>query len=405
MPFRSLGVPGKVSESELSKFQVTTAQFLDSLSLSLSHNSVYAGSFAKLMLTNPSPAGYLQSLAELTNIGHLNSNHTTPNILPIISNIPSPFGTRIGNPAEMVYPERELPRMPPWFSRFGAQKLYKAVSGILRLISVSLIIDCRDEVVLSSLIEIPLEYLRKLIFELRQKDYKKESWHSWYVGTGSGRLLRQASTAVCVINEIMYGISGQSRNLYIDMFEKSGRKLAGKQWHWKGETAQSIGTERMPAKSAVQQSVNWMSSKRADAKNQAIDCIGNILHEYLSQDIWSLPVIIDGLGVFSVSLGKDFKRSGFLLDCLYLLLENLICSNDQIKRASDAVLHTLSTSLGHTNVRDMVVENADYIVDSLCRQLRHLDLNPQVPNVIAAVLSYIGMAHDILPLLDEPVSI
>lgn len=47
--------------------------------------------------------------------------------------------------------------------------------------------------------------------------------------------------------------------------------------------------------------------------------------------------------------------------------------------------------------------NADYIVDSLCRQLRHLDLNPHVPNVLAAMLSYIGVAYEILPLLEEPV--
>lgn len=47
--------------------------------------------------------------------------------------------------------------------------------------------------------------------------------------------------------------------------------------------------------------------------------------------------------------------------------------------------------------------NADYIIDSLCQQLRHLDLNPHVPDVLAAMLSYIGAAHDILPLLEEPV--
>ncbi|CAN6455240.1 unnamed protein product [Victoria cruziana] len=400
---------------------VSASQFLDSLSLSVGHNSVFAGSFGKLMFAKPSPAGYLQSLAELTDVGYSNSSHPTPNILPTISSIPSPLGTRVGNQTEMVYPENKLPRMPPWFSRCGAQKLYKAVSGILRLVSVSLIIDCREEVLLSNIIEIPLENLRRLIFELRQKDYKNVSWHSWYLGNGSGRLLRGASSAVCVVNEIMYGISDQSLSLCIDMFAKSKRKLAAKQWHRKVEAAQSIGTEKMLAKSTVQQYVNW--------KNQAIDCIGNILHEYLSQEIWSLPVdrsslnkitsgnlnsyffldtsmlqqvIIDGLGIFSMSLEKDFKRSGFLLDCLYLLLEKLICSNDKIKCAADAVLHRFSTSLGHKNVRDLVVENADYIVDSLCRQLRHLDLNPQVPNVITAVLSYIGMAHDILPLLDEP---
>ena len=49
------------------------------------------------------------------------------------------------------------------------------------------------------------------------------------------------------------------------------------------------------------------------------------------------------------------------------------------------------------------MENADYVIDSICRQLRHLDLNPHVPNVLAAMLSYIGVAQRILPLLEEPV--
>lgn len=42
------------------------------------------------------------------------------------------------------------------------------------------------------------------------------------------------------------------------------------------------------------------------------------------------------------------------------------------------------------------------MIDSICRQLRHLDLNPHVPSVLAAMLSYIGVAHKILPLLEEP---
>lgn len=54
-------------------------------------------------------------------------------------------------------------------------------------------------------------------------------------------------------------------------------------------------------------------------------------------------------------------------------------------------------------VQNLVLENADYVIDSICRQLRHLDLNPHVPNVLAAILSYIGIAHEILPLLEEPV--
>ncbi|KAF6164751.1 hypothetical protein GIB67_041003 [Kingdonia uniflora] len=118
--------------------------------------------------------------------------------------------------------------------------------------------------------------------------------------------------------------------------------------------------------------------------------------------ISSKQVIINGLGVFTVCLGKDFTSKGFLHSSLYLLLEKLICSSSQIRRASDAVLHVISVSSGYPNVGKLVLANADYVIDSLCRQLRHLDLNPHVPNVLAAMLSSVGVANDILPLLEEP---
>lgn len=53
----------------------------------------------------------------------------------------------------------------------------------------------------------------------------------------------------------------------------------------------------------------------------------------------------------------------------------------------------------------LVLENSDYVIDSVCRQLRHLDCNPHVPNVLSAMLSYVGIANNILPLLEEPVQI
>ncbi|CAL9173490.1 unnamed protein product [Musa hybrid cultivar] len=74
----------------------------------------------------------------------------------------------------------------------------------------------------------------------------------------------------------------------------------------------------------------------------------------------------------------------------------------EIRIASDAVLRVLSVLSGHATVGHLVVANADYIIDTLCYQLRHLDINPHVPDVLAAILSYVGTARDILPLLEEP---
>ncbi|KAK4386809.1 hypothetical protein Sango_2551500 [Sesamum angolense] len=113
-------------------------------------------------------------------------------------------------------------------------------------------------------------------------------------------------------------------------------------------------------------------------------------------------VIIEGIGIFNICLGKEFSSCGFLHSSLYMLLENVICSNFQVRRASDAVLHAISATQNCPTVGHLVLSNADYVIDSVCRQLRHLDLNPHVPNVLSAMLSYIGVADKILPLLEEP---
>lgn len=63
-----------------------------------------------------------------------------------------------------------------------------------------------------------------------------------------------------------------------------------------------------------------------------------------------VQVILDGIGIFSIVLGKDFISSGFLHSSLYLLLRNLICSNSEIRIASDAVLRVLSVLSGHATV-------------------------------------------------------
>ncbi|XP_026450286.1 uncharacterized protein LOC113350379 [Papaver somniferum] len=403
---------------------VTAARFLDVLTICLSQNSVFAGSLDKLISAKPLSAGYLHSIAELKSGSRLNSSNWTGNYeasskVSEIPNIPEEASqSSHGIPSQ----DYEIPRMPPWFFRVGSQKLYQTLAGVLRLVGLSTMADSRSEVSLSNIIDIPLNCLRKLVSEVRMKRYYKESWQSWYTRGASGQVLRQASTAVCILNEIMYGMSDQSIDEFSRMFHKS--KL-------RHEEQRSIGQSNEVG-NAVNSKIIWKVSEEKRRSGHMIDCVGNIILEYLSTEVWDLPidqkfpfqeldseaegitlhfihdttmlhqVILEGIGIFNMCLGKDFATSGFLHSSLYLLLENLMCSSYQIKSASDAVLRIISALSGHPTVGELVVANADYIIDSLCRQLRHLDLNPHVPNVLAAMLSYVGVAHEILPLLEEP---
>ncbi|KAK7310173.1 hypothetical protein RJT34_07504 [Clitoria ternatea] len=412
---------------------VGAARFLDVFAACLGHNSVFSGSLGKTISTNQSSTqGFLPSTAELKSGANF-LNHSLPLINSGLCEAPKCRLIEekgIEEPAEENY---DLPRMPPWFSYVGSLKSYQPLAGILRLVGLSLVADCGSEGLLSHVIETLLGYLRKLVSELRLKEYNKESWQSWYDRTGSGQLLRRASTAACMLNEMIFGLSDQATNYFARVFHRS---------------AISRGVQVLSCKHdcAFHESF-WKMPNDKGVRSYLVDCIGGILHEYISAEVWNVPtdkriadmqlnaavdedisvyvfqdaamlheerrcfynlfilcnlVIIDGLGIFNLCLGRDFVSSGFLHSSLYLLLEKLSCSNYRVRKAADSVLHILSTTSGYPTVGQLVLENADYVIDSICRQLRHLDLNHQVPNVLASILSYIGVAHKILPLLEEP---
>ncbi|KAL4303341.1 hypothetical protein GQ457_10G015910 [Hibiscus cannabinus] len=377
---------------------ITAARFLDVFALCLSQNSAFTGSLNKLVSTRSSSIGYLPSVAELKGLHVVGESEVLYSAASKSSKLMGIHEIGKRHTADDRQTDLQLPSMPPWFVYVGGQKLYEALAGILRLVGLSLVADYKSEGHLSVIADIPLGYLRKLVLEVRQKQYTKKSWQSWYHQTGSGQLLRQASTAVCILNEMIFGISDQAVDALRRMFQKS--KIKGVDFPESDEVS-SVGQPHKLKPAVVDESV-WKVALQKGSRSHFIDCIGKILHEYLCSEVWDLPVIIDGIGIFAMSLGSDFASSGFLHSSLYLLLENLICSNFEVRSSSDAVLHLLSTTAGHSTVGQLVLANADYIVDSVCRQLRHLDLNPHVPNVLASMLSYVGVGHKILPLLEEP---
>ncbi|XP_065020102.1 uncharacterized protein LOC135645540 isoform X4 [Musa acuminata AAA Group] len=403
---------------------VNASCFLECFGLCFSHNSRFAGSMNNLILSKPLSTGYLLSIAELKTGNILSSprNLTMDATFPVVSKISILQDEDLQSPSEYVSSVLEFPHMPPWFGIAGSPKLYLTLAGVLRLVGLSIISGQKSNMFLSVLVDNLLDQFRQLISELRMKEYGKEQWKTWYFHHGSGQLLRKTSSAVCVLNEIIYGLSEQSVNTYSTFFKKS-----------REETLQEKKLAYDDDKSTTFkcQGSAWNTREGKDNRDATILSIGSILHEYLSPEVWDIPldqnaplleheieldlplhffldtimlqqVILDGIGIFSIVLGKDFISSGFLHSSLYLLLRNLICSNSEIRIASDAVLRVLSVLSGHATVGHLVVANADYIIDTLCYLLRHLDINPHVPDVLAAILSYVGTARDILPLLEEP---
>ncbi|XP_027914155.1 uncharacterized protein LOC114173767 [Vigna unguiculata] len=107
--------------------------------------------------------------------------------------------------------------MPHWFSYVGSLKLYQPLAGILRFVGLSLV--------------------------------------SWYDRHGSGQLLRQASTAACMLNEIIFGISERASNDFASIFHNCAFHTSF-----------------------------WKMPKDKGVRSYLVECIGGILHEYLAAE-------------------------------------------------------------------------------------------------------------------------
>lgn len=159
-----------------------------------------------------------------------------------------------------------------------------------------LLLDSQSEGGLSIIMDLPLENLRKLVSEVRMKEYNSESWHSWYKRTGSGQVIRRASTAACVLNEMLFGLSEQAINNFSKMFSKSSVE-------WQELKNNEDGNQPGNVDDVVSIDLVWRVCLVKGSRNQVVDYVGCVLHEYLSSEIWSLP--IDGKDLFQQSHNEE----------------------------------------------------------------------------------------------------
>lgn len=163
------------------------------------------------------------------------------------------------------------------------------------------------------------------------KELHKESWQSWYKRPASGHLVRQASTAACILNEMIFGLSDQAIKSFNRMFRYSLQHET-KGFYGNGN-GKSCGYEDALLEEWVQK-----MSQNSGARTHLIDCIGSILHEYLSPEVWDLPL---GLSASLQQSGEDGDMS-------------LHFFNDT------AMLHQVSvTLLIFMNILSMCICNAD----------------------------------------------
>lgn len=123
--------------------------------------------------------------------------------------------------------------------------------------------------------DILLDQFRKLVSQLRTIDFNQEEFHR----NGLGQVVRETSASVCMLNEMIYGVSDQAFDASSGFFHKAEVKgLRG-----------------------------WNVKERKDGRDWIIQCIGRVLHEYMAQEVWDLPVSEGGELDLPLHIFRDVK--------------------------------------------------------------------------------------------------
>ncbi|KAG8668613.1 hypothetical protein FPOAC2_07912 [Fusarium poae] len=97
--------------------------------------------------------------------------------------------------------------------------------------------------------------------------------------------------------------------------------------------------------------------------------------------------------------GESFRPE--LIDVLFPVATFLGSKNPQLQKHAIVTLNSLATSCGYANVSELIIQNVDYMVNSVSLRLNSLDISPASINVLTMMIRLAGPR--LVPYLDDVV--
>ncbi|KAL2201224.1 armadillo-type protein [Corynascus similis CBS 632.67] len=145
------------------------------------------------------------------------------------------------------------------------------------------------------------------------------------------------------------------------------------------------------------------SRHQEDAFRELYDFSASVLaaHSDSIETDWQLEAIALEVTAFAASrLKSDFRPE--LIDVLYPVTTFLGSRVPQLRAHSITTLNVIAASCGYESVSDLIVDNADYMVNSISLRLNTFDISPASTRVFAMVIRLTGPR--LLPFLDDIVA-
>ena len=126
----------------------------------------------------------------------------------------------------------------------------------------------------------------------------------------------------------------------------------------------------------------------------------NILNELPvdgSSDWRTSALALESVALQAQQLGEAFRPE--LMDALYPTLQLLASQNPNLQRHAMTCLNILTSACNYTDTSSMIIENVDYLVNSVGLKLNTFDVSPYPPQVLFMMVKLCGTR--LIPYLDD----
>lgn len=113
---------------------------------------------------------------------------------------------------------------------------------------------------------------------------------------------------------------------------------------------------------------------------------------------WRLQALsLETVALQARSQATDFRPE--LVDALYPILERMGSSNAALQQHAVTCLSVVSNACGYSSASELVIDNADYLVNAVAVKLNTFDISPQASQVMLMMVRLCGA--DLIPYLDD----
>ncbi|PGH08984.1 hypothetical protein GX51_01041 [Blastomyces parvus] len=113
---------------------------------------------------------------------------------------------------------------------------------------------------------------------------------------------------------------------------------------------------------------------------------------------WRLPALaLEAVALQAEQLGETFRPE--LIDALYPVLQLMGSSNPNMQNHAVTCLNIFTAACKYPSTSLMLVDNVDYLVNSVSLKLNTFDLSPQAPQVLLMMVKLCGAS--LIPYLDD----